>query len=339
MPFIPPRSLYGASLGDLNDVDDSDTTDGKVLTRQADGSFALEAAGGGGGGSVVRSGSGVPSGGLGVDGDFYINTAANTLYGPKASGSWGSAVSLVGPTGATGATGPTGPTGPTGTAGPGVATGGTAGQVLSKVDATDFNTTWIAAPVPYSGATGSVDLGAQAFACGAITCTTLTPLNANVQQDRYGSSTSSYRFRKANGTQGSPTQAVSGDNLGFFGAYGYHSGGAFHTTAAAFVSFFAEENFTATAQGASVRISTVPTGSTSSAVRVWVAASGEVGIGTTSAPTTKLDVNGDLFRLRTAKTPSSSSATGNAGEFCWDSTYLYICTATNTWKRVAWSTF
>jgi oxalate decarboxylase/phosphoglucose isomerase-like protein (cupin superfamily) len=42
LPFIPPRSLYGAKLGDLNDVDTTDDTDGHVLTAQPDGSFALE---------------------------------------------------------------------------------------------------------------------------------------------------------------------------------------------------------------------------------------------------------------------------------------------------------
>lgn len=42
-----------------------------------------------------------------------------------------------------GDTGPTGATGATGPAGPGVAVGGTAGQVLSKVDGTDYNTTWV----------------------------------------------------------------------------------------------------------------------------------------------------------------------------------------------------
>jgi hypothetical protein len=48
-------------------------------------------------GKTLRSGSGAPSAGLGNDGDFYINTAAWTIYGPKASGAWGSASSLVGP--------------------------------------------------------------------------------------------------------------------------------------------------------------------------------------------------------------------------------------------------
>ena len=64
--------------------------------------------------NMVWRGSGVPSVGLGANGDFYINTAANTIYGPKTAGVWGSATSLVGPTGATGATGAQGNTGPAG---------------------------------------------------------------------------------------------------------------------------------------------------------------------------------------------------------------------------------
>jgi hypothetical protein len=67
-------------------------------------------------GKTVRSGSGAPGAGLGVDGDFYINTAANTIYGPKTGGAWGSPTSLVGPQGSTGGTGPTGPQGPNGSA-------------------------------------------------------------------------------------------------------------------------------------------------------------------------------------------------------------------------------
>ncbi len=68
-------------------------------------------------GKSVRNGSGAPSNGAGVDGDFYIDTSNNRLYGPKASGSWGSYTNLVGPTGATGATGSVGATGATGAQG------------------------------------------------------------------------------------------------------------------------------------------------------------------------------------------------------------------------------
>jgi len=34
-------------------------------------------------------------------------------------------------------------------------------------------------------------------------------------------------------------------------------------------------------------------------------------------------------------TPSGSTDTGTAGDIAWDTNYLYICTATNTWTRVA----
>jgi hypothetical protein len=41
----------------------------------------------------------------------------------------------------------------------------------------------------------------------------------------------------------------------------------------------------------------------------------------------------------TSSTPASASATGAAGTITWDSNYIYVCTATNTWKRVAIATW
>ena len=38
-------------------------------------------------------------------------------------------------------------------------------------------------------------------------------------------------------------------------------------------------------------------------------------------------------------TPASATAAGIAGEVAWDANYIYVCTATNTWKRVAISTW
>lgn len=71
---------------------------------------------------------------------------------------------------------------------------------------------------------------------------------------------------------------------------------------------------------------------------VYEEPSGYFGLNTTS-PTTYLDIKGDKFRIRDIKTPSSSTDTGNAGDICWDSNYLYVCVAANTWKRVAISTW
>jgi hypothetical protein len=37
--------------------------------------------------------------------------------------------------------------------------------------------------------------------------------------------------------------------------------------------------------------------------------------------------------------PASASATGSEGQVSWDASYIYVCTATNTWKRVAIATW
>jgi hypothetical protein len=75
-------------------------------------------------GKTVLNGSGAPAGSLGRNGDFYLDTTSEVLYGPKTAGAWpATGVSLVGPRGATGATGPAGPAGDAGPAGPPGATG------------------------------------------------------------------------------------------------------------------------------------------------------------------------------------------------------------------------
>ena len=72
-------------------------------------------------GLSVLNGTGAPGGGIGRDGEFYIDTTAHTIYGPKTAGAWGGATPLVGPqgpAGAAGAAGAQGPAGPTGAQGP-----------------------------------------------------------------------------------------------------------------------------------------------------------------------------------------------------------------------------
>lgn len=79
-------------------------------------------------GTAVLNGITNPAAGIGVNGDFYINTATNTLFGPKANGAWPAGVSLIGPQGIQGLTGATGPAGAQGL--PGAAgTNGTNGTV------------------------------------------------------------------------------------------------------------------------------------------------------------------------------------------------------------------
>jgi integrin beta 8 len=84
----------------------------------------------------------------GMDNDLYLDTALYNLY-KKINGTWQLQCNIKGATGNTGATGSQGAQGiqgATGATGQGVVVGGTAGQVLAKIDSTDFNTKWVDAP-------------------------------------------------------------------------------------------------------------------------------------------------------------------------------------------------
>ena len=41
------------------------------------------------------------------------------------------------------------------------------------------------------------------------------------------------------------------------------------------------------------------------------------------------------INLNNLTIPSSTSDTGTAGDIVWDSNYVYVCTATDTWKRLS----
>jgi hypothetical protein len=71
---------------------------------------------------------------------------------------------------------------------------------------------------------------------------------------------------------------------------------------------------------------------TSPTAVITALSSGYVGIG--ADPATIFDVNGDSIRVRTSQTPASNGA-GVQGEIAWDANYVYVCTATDTWKRAA----
>jgi hypothetical protein len=64
----------------------------------------------------------------------------------------------------------------------------------------------------------------------------------------------------------------------------------------------------------------------------------KIGINT-DAPIVKLDINDNTIRVRTPGTPSSASDIGAQGEIRWDADYIYVCVATDTWKRVAIGTW
>jgi hypothetical protein len=59
-------------------------------------------------GNTILSGTAAPGNELGTNGDFYLDTVASKIYGPKAAGTWPAGVSLIGATGAAGAAGASG---------------------------------------------------------------------------------------------------------------------------------------------------------------------------------------------------------------------------------------
>lgn len=88
---------------------------------------------------------------FGTTGNYYIDislepTELYLIIAEEENGAWKASRYVIGGVDLKdypGSTGPMGPMGPQGNTGPGVPTGGTAGQVLSKINGTDYNTEWV----------------------------------------------------------------------------------------------------------------------------------------------------------------------------------------------------
>jgi hypothetical protein len=102
-------------------------------------------------GNTILHGTGNPTSGDGVDGDFWVNTTAHTIYGPKTAGAWGVGTSLIGPEGDPGAPGGDGDDGAPGV---GVPAGGVQFAFLMKDSATDYDTTWVTLPYASTSQSG-----------------------------------------------------------------------------------------------------------------------------------------------------------------------------------------
>lgn len=78
-----------------------------------------------------------------------------------------------------------------GPAGPGVPVGGTAGQVLAKNSSTNYDTVWVnqSGGVPYSGATGNVNIGEYEIKAGQVTLDTSPTGTAAVGTIRWNDTT------------------------------------------------------------------------------------------------------------------------------------------------------
>lgn len=109
---INPRGAYNAgtayAIGDSVSYSGSSyvaiaATTGNLPTNASFWQLLAEKGTTGTDGKTVRNGSGAPSSGLGVDGDFYIDTTADAIYGPKTAGAWGSSTPIIGTNGTNGA--------------------------------------------------------------------------------------------------------------------------------------------------------------------------------------------------------------------------------------------
>uniref|UniRef100_A0A6M3IR49 Putative tail protein n=1 Tax=viral metagenome TaxID=1070528 RepID=A0A6M3IR49_9ZZZZ len=62
------------------------------------------------------------------------------------------------------------------------------------------------------------------------------------------------------------------------------------------------------------------------------------GVMAATAAAQKLTINA-LLNLSVSKTPASAAAAGTAGDIAWDASYIYVCTATDTWERAGIATW
>ena len=139
----------------------------------------------------------------------------------------------------------------------------------------------------------------------------------------------SLMHQSARGTIASPTALSKNDRISTLFGYGYSDA----YTSSAKIEMIADENFAAGSSPGAITFYTTPNASTTLAERMRIDNTGNVGIGTTN-PSAKLHIVGDSILIATSQSPTSSG-TGVQGEISWDASYLYICTATNTWKRTA----
>ena len=84
---------------------------------------------------------------------------------------------------------------------------------------------------------------------------------------------------------------------------------------------------------------TATTGSTSLVVRAGAGQAGDIFQVVSNAGSVFMRVLVDGTIGISTKTPASAADSGTAGQVCWDASYIYVCVATNTWKRAAITTW
>lgn len=142
-------------------------------------------------------------------------------------------------------------------------------------------------------------------------------------------------FKKSHSNTETLVTTVNGDRMGGFSFYGVN--GANETALGGL--FVLEQDGAAGGTRIPTKIRFMVYDNTSTLhFALTILKNGWVGFGT-DVPTSPVDYVADRVRVRNSKTPASAGATGIAGEICWDANYVYVCVATNTWKRSGLATW
>lgn len=124
----------------------------------------------------------------------------------------------------------------------------------------------------------------------------------------YGATAPNTIQQHALGTSASPTGLTTGTNLGVLNFRGY--GATSFLVSTGQVVVVAEENFTDSSAATGIRFRTTPTGSVTSGITMYLAGSGNVGIGS-AVPGAKLDVFGNQRILSTGNLSIGTSSAAN----------------------------
>jgi hypothetical protein len=99
----------------------------------------------------------------------------------------------------------------------------------------------------------------------------------------------------------------------------------------------ASSNYTISSNTNSNLILTANNNTTSGTITIASGADANISIAPNG--TGKVVLSTDVVNIAETKTPASATAAGVTGDIAWDADYIYVCTATDTWKRVAISTW
>ena len=313
-----------------------------------------------GAGLQLQTGQAGPTGpaGSGSTGPASTTPGPTGATGPSVTGPTGAASNVTGPTGQVGPSGPTGNTGPQGVVGPATSlvvgtvtsgstpsanlTGPAGAQVLNLVLAR--GATGPAGVTGPSGPTPSIDIGSVSD--GGSAGASLTPdglggflLDLVLPVGATGATGAASTVTGPTGSVGATGPSVTGP-----------TGEASTVTGPTGPSVTGPTGAASTVTGPTGADGAVgPTGAQGAASTV-TGPTGEVGptgpsvTGPTGAasmvtgPTGPAGAGGGgSFSWATA--PTGTASTGTAGDIAYDTQYLYVATATNTWRRVLLSRF